>query len=66
MPKVSVRHKDTVNMEIPITKLRNFYESLAKLGLSTDTQLSIVKDINKEEKYKRLLSLYTRKQKTFF
>lgn len=44
--------------KIPINKLRNFYESLAKLGLSTDTQLCIVKDINREDKYKRLISLY--------
>jgi hypothetical protein len=50
---------------IPITKLRYFYESLAKLGLSTDTQLSIVKDINREDKYKRLISLYTESKKHF-
>lgn len=53
------------NTMIPITKLRNFYESLAKLGLSTDTQLSIVKDINREDKYKRLISLYEESKKDF-
>ncbi len=50
---------------IPTTKLRYFYESLAKLGFSTDTQLSIVKDINRKEKYKRLISLYTESKKHF-
>lgn len=50
---------------IPITKLRNFYDSLAKLGLSTNTQLSIVKDINREDKYKRLISLYEESKKDF-
>lgn len=50
---------------IPINKLRNFYESLAKLGLSTDTQLCIVKDINREDKYKRLISLYEESKKDF-
>lgn len=50
---------------IPITKLRNFYESLAKLGLASDTQLSIVKDINRADKYNRLISLYT-ESKTHF
>jgi hypothetical protein len=58
--------QETVKMKnIPITKLRNFYESLAKLGLATDTQLSIVKDINREDKYKRLISLYTESKKHF-
>ena len=50
---------------IPITKLRNFYESLAKLGFSTDTQLSILRDINREDKYKRLISLYEESKKDF-
>ncbi len=50
---------------VPITKLRNFYDSLARLGLSTNTQLSIVKDINRENKYKRLIYLYE-ESKNFF
>lgn len=50
---------------IPITKLRNFYESLAKLGLATATQLSIIEDINRKEKYMRLISLYTESKKHF-
>ena len=50
---------------IPITKLRNFYDSLSKLSLSTITQLNIVKDINRKDNYKKLISLYEESKKHF-
>lgn len=42
---------------IPVTKLRNFYDSLCGLGLTAATQLSILKDINTSNKYKHLILL---------
>ena len=50
---------------IPVTKLRNFYDSLCGLGLTAATQLSILKDINTANKYKHLISLYEESKKHF-
>lgn len=50
---------------IPITKLRHFYKSLGELSLSTKTQLSIVKDINRKLNYKNLISWYTDSRNIF-
>lgn len=43
-------------MEIPVTKLRNFYE-LLKL-FSTDTQTQILKDLNRGNNYENLIKIY--------
>jgi hypothetical protein len=50
---------------IPITKLRNFYKSLAELRLSTKTQLNIVEDFNRKENYKQLISWYKESKNHF-
>lgn len=50
---------------IPVTKLRNFYDSLTKLGLTAQTQLCIIKDINNADKYKRLIFLYEESKNHF-
>lgn len=50
---------------IPITKLRHFYKSLAELRLSTETQLSIIKDFNRKENYKILISWYNKSKEHF-
>jgi hypothetical protein len=50
---------------IPVTKLRNFYDSLSKLGLTAQTQLCILKDINNADKYKRLIYLYEESKEHF-
>lgn len=50
---------------IPVTKLKNFYDSLSKLGLTTETQLCVLKDINTAKKYERLISLYEESKRHF-
>lgn len=50
---------------IPITKLRNFYESLAKLRLATKTQLNIAEDLNEKENYKQIIALYKESKEHF-
>ncbi len=50
---------------IPVTKLRNFYDSLCGLGLTAQTQLCILKDINNADKYKRLIFLYEESKEHF-
>lgn len=50
---------------IPITKLRSFYESLAKLRLATKTQLNIADDFNRKENYKQIIALYKESKEHF-
>lgn len=43
-------------MEIPVTKLREFYKFLRLF--STDTEIEILKDFNRKENFKKLIEIY--------
>lgn len=59
--------QETVKMKkIPITKLRNFYDSLKKLSSPTEAQLCILKDYNTDSNYTKLIDLYKESKKDFF
>lgn len=50
---------------IPITKLRNFYNSLSKLRFSSETQLNIAQDFNRKDNFQQLIALYNESKNHF-